>query len=134
MSSKPLVEVALILTGPTLVPSQVTAIVGLKPTKVWLAGDRVQATDLRRKECGWVYGLPQKESYDLDEVLCELFGVIEPHKTGIVTAINEQNLKSRISFGVYIKDETPAQWFSADTVRRIADIEAELDIDLILTE
>ena len=134
MTSKPLVEVALRLIGQAFSPGDVTAAVGLTPTKTWHRGDYIQGTLLQRKDDGWSFGLPQRETYEMDALLRELLDAIEPHKTRIAEAADRLHLDVEVSFGIYIRGETPASWFAAETIHRLASIRAGLDVDLILTE
>lgn len=133
MTTKPLIEVALRLTGNGFSPENVTALIQLAPTKTWRAGDSVQKTKLKRKHDGWAFGLPQRETYEMDVFLCELLDIVEPHRDGISQAVSRFGLKKEISFGVYIRNQTPTSWFAAETLRRVAALETGLDIDLILT-
>ncbi len=132
MTAKPLVEVALRLTGQGFSPGDVTAMIQLAPTKTWRAGDSVQGTLLKRKNDAWVFGLPQRETYDLDAVVRELLNAIEPYAEKLAEAATHFSLEKEISFGIYINAETPSGWFAADTLRRLASLGAHLDLDLIL--
>ena len=133
MTSKPLIEVAIKLTGQRFSPEDVTAVIQLAPTKTWRLGDSIQGTKLKRKNDGWIFGLSQRDTYNMDAFLRELLDIIEPYNDGIAEAVNRFSLEKEISFGVYIRGETPASWFSVDTLHRVAALQASLDIDLMLT-
>lgn len=132
MTSKPLIEVAPILTGNGFVPEDVTALIQLAPTKTWRLGDPIQRTDLRRKDDEWVFGLRQRETFDMNGLLMELLCAIERHNDKIAEASKQYSLNAVISFGVYVRGETPASWFASETISRVAALGASLDIDLIL--
>jgi Domain of unknown function (DUF4279) len=132
--AKPLIEVAMRLTGQGFAPEDVTKLVQLTPTRTWRLGDPVQRTQLKRKHDGWVFGLPQRETYEMDGLLRELLDAIEPHKEGIAEAAKRFGLEKETSLGVYVRGETPASWFAADTVHRISTLDASLDIDLMLMD
>jgi hypothetical protein len=70
----------------------------------------------------------------LEAVLCELLDAVTPYEGRIAEAVARFGLEVGISFGVYLSDETPACWFSADTIRRVSQLQASLDIDLIRVE
>lgn len=133
MSSKPLIGVALKLTGQRFSPEDITAVIQLTPTKTWRLGDSIQGTKLKRKNDGWIFGLSRRDTYDMDAFLRELLDVIDLYNDRIAGAVNRFGLEKEISFGVYIRGETPASWFSADTLHRVAALQASLDIDLMLT-
>ncbi len=134
MTKPPDIEVALKLTGQGFDPEDVTKVVGLQPTKTWRLGDPVQRTALRRKNDGWSIGVAPTETFDMETVLCRLLDIIEPHKEKIIESMSRFNLQGEISFGVFVYGETPASYFEADTVRRVAALGASLGIDLILSE
>lgn len=132
--AKPFIEIALRLTGQGFSPDDVTEMVQLAPTKIWRRGDSVQKMDIKRKHDGWIFGLPRRETYDMDGFLRELLDTIEPHRDGIAEAVRQFGLEKEISFGVYLRDEAPASWFASETIRRVSIFDASFDIDLILTE
>ncbi len=132
--AKPLIEVALKLTGQGFSPDDVTATIQLSPTKTWRLGDSIQKTRLKRKHDGWIFGVPQRETYDMDGLLRELLDTIEPYTDKISEVVKRFGLEKEISFGVYLRGETPASWFAADTMRRVSVFNSSFDIDLILTE
>ena|SRR5690242_5259107 len=133
MTSKaPLMEVALRLTGRGFSPADVTGVVELQPTKIWRLGDSIQGTELRRQHDAWIFGLPQRETHDTEEFLQDLLDRLEPHKDRIAAAAKMFGLDREISFGIYVRGQTPACFFARNTIRRLADFEGSLDIDVIL--
>lgn len=134
MTSKPQIDVALKLTGAKFVPDEVTRLVGLTPTRTWRSGDQIQGTELKRKQDGWVFGLRYRETYDMDSLLNELLDSIWPHLEQIKEVAKSLHLKTEISFGTYVREETPTCWFAAATIQRVSELGADLDVDLILTK
>lgn len=136
MTSKPEMDVTLELTGDGFSPEEVTRAIGLAPTKTWRAGDLVQGTQVRRRHDGWVFGLPYRRAHDMEALLKELLDALGPYAARIAGAIEKFRLKSTISFGVYIdvRGQTPSCFFTAGTLTRLANLRADLNIDLILTE
>jgi Domain of unknown function (DUF4279) len=132
MTTKPQICVELKLTGIGFSPEDLTKVIPLAPTATWRLGDYVQDSKLTRKHDGWQFGFPYRDTYDMDDLLRELLDLIEPYKASIAEATNRFSLQKEISFGVYIRDEAPASWFSADTINRVAAFGASLDIDLLL--
>lgn len=135
MTSEPRMNVALRLRGEGFAPESVTREVGISPTKTWRVGDLLEKTAATRKDDGWVFALPYRHTYDMEGLLEELLNAIDPYKNRIIEVANRFALHREVSFGVYIiGQETPACWFAADTLRRLAELGAGLDIDLIFTE
>jgi hypothetical protein len=132
--TEPLIEVALKLTGQGFSPQEVTALIQLTPTKTWRIGDRVQSTLLTRKNDGWLFGLPQRATYELDAVLTEFLDAIEPYGDKIIEAANCFGLEKEISLGIYVDRETPIGRLGAETLSRVAALGMNLDLDYILME
>jgi hypothetical protein len=130
--SKPLIEIELRLTGQGISVEEIASLVGLTPTKTWKRGEAIRKTNLSRKEDGWVFGIPQRETHDMEALLRELLDVLEMRGQGLAEATSRFSLSKEISFGVYVRDETPAAWFSVETLRRLAALDASLDIDVML--
>jgi len=133
MTSEPRIEVELRLTGDGFLPDRLTSVVQIVPTKTWRFGDSVQGTALRRKNDGWAYGLPPRESYEVEALLRELMDAIEPSRDRIIDAMKQFRLEASISFGIYISTRSPACWFSAESIGRIAALGAGLDVDVIIS-
>lgn len=70
----------------------------------------------------------------MELVLCELLDAVTPYKDRIAEVVEKFGLEVEISFGVYLSSETPACWFAADTIRRVAQLQARLNIDLLRVE
>lgn len=133
MTNKAIVQVALRLTG-RFEPSGLTRRIELAPTKTWRLGEFVQSTQLKRNSDGWMFGIPERAEHDANVILCDLLDKIEPYREKIIAAAREFNLGTDISFGIYLRGESPAFLLPADTVRRVSAFGANLDIDLILAE
>ena len=103
-------------------------------TSMWRAGDPVERTALKRNNSGLVFALPYRDTYAMDPVLGELLDMLEPHAQVIAETAARFRLGREISFGVYTTGEMPAAWFAAGTLRRLANLGADLDIDIILIE
>ena len=104
MTSKPSMEVALRLTGTGFSPEDVTAVIQLAPTRTWRLGDPVEDTKLMRKHDGWVFGLSERDTYEMDSFLRELLGMLEPYKERIAQATSrfclEKDFRLEFTFEV----------------------------------
>jgi hypothetical protein len=68
----------------------------------------------------------------MESMLLELLDALDPHSAQIADEVSRYGLERDISFGVYLRGETPAAWFGAETIRRVAVTGATIDIDLML--
>lgn len=127
-------SVSIRLTGQDFLPADVSAAIKIAPTRTWRVGDSVQGTAARRKHDGWEFALAYRASHDANALLCELLDILEPHAEVISKAAVQFQLKREVSFGIFVDGEMPACWFSANTLHRLAELEADLDIDIIAIE
>ncbi|HZW07049.1 MAG TPA: DUF4279 domain-containing protein [Phycisphaerales bacterium] len=132
--SKPTVQAEFVLTsvGRDVTPRCIADRIALVPESTWTIGDAVRPGGITRKNTGWRFVLPSEAAYDMDLHLRQLLDLIEPHKTHIAEAVEQLKLTILISITVYMRDETPAAWFSAATLRRVVELGADLDIDMYL--
>ncbi len=132
MTSKPQIQVSLLLMGQGFLPKDVSAVIQLAPTKTWRVGDTIGKSIRKHKNDGWEFGLPQREMYDLDASLRELLDEVEPYKDRIAQAVNQFALEKEVSCAIYIRDEMPICSLAAKTIQRFANLGLGFDIDLIL--
>jgi hypothetical protein len=131
MTYKPEIKVAFCLMGIGFSPDEITSALGLQPTRTWRLDDSICGTLRRYQHDGWCLGLPCREEFNVEMVLSEMLDTIEPHLEPIKTLVDNYNLNSEISCGIYTYGQSPILHFSADTLRRLCHTGAELDIDII---
>jgi hypothetical protein len=126
----PHARVALRLTGKGFQPEDVTAMTGVTPTETWRLGEFIGRSQLRRKNDGWAYGLSERKEFDMEILLLELLEELEPYKVRILDAVRAFELDVEISFCISFQEATPALVFDIETLQRLVDLRAALDIDL----
>ena len=124
--------VALRLTGQDFSPETITRLLGVSPNKTWRLGDAVQNTLLKRKHDGWEFSIPQQAGLDLEEKLCALLDIFKSHKQRLFEVCDRFGLDAEIACAMYVTDEAPIMHLSSRTMKRIAALNADLDMDLIL--
>jgi hypothetical protein len=88
---------------------------------------------MRRKDDGWALKLPERPGLHLEPCICELLDILEPRATDLSVALTRFSLSGEISIAVYVVDQTPSISLAPSTIRRIASLKLDLDIDVILT-
>jgi hypothetical protein len=124
--------VALRLTGQDFSPETVTRLLGVSPTKTWRLGDAVQKTLIKRKHDGWEFSIPQQTGLDLEEKLCSLLDIFESHRQSLFEVCDRFRLDVEIACAMYVTDEAPIMHLSSRTMKRMAALNTDLDMDLIL--
>ncbi len=124
--------VALRLIGQNFSPEKITLLLGVSPTKTWRLGDPVQHTLLKRKHHGWEFSIPLQAGLDMEERLCSLLDIFEPYRQSLLEACDRFGLEVEIACALYVTDAAPIMHLSSRTMKRLAALNADLDMDLIL--
>ncbi len=131
------IELDLILDGFDIDPTQISKILLLSPTQVWLKGESIQKTALKRKSNGWVLSSRLEKSAELEDHINALFSKIKP------VLLNFHNLplstEKELSCAIYIYHEknnsaeehrTPSIHLEREHVEILNQLGAEFDLDL----
>ena len=124
----------------TFDPDDVTRLVGLEPTETWRRGDRHPRMPRRRQSSRWKHEPARQSTFFTEEVVTALLDVIEPCAAGIAEARETLHLRAGINVviemrGVRDPDDggvilsTAAITYSAQTVRRLAQLDLYIDHD-----
>lgn len=131
MTRAPKVTVGLLLCGHEVEPEDIVAAIDLRPTKVWREGDSIERTNIRRKSTVWKFQIAERETFDVNSLICELLDVVEPFAEQIAIARKRFKLESELYASVFVLEATPSLSFPSATIRRLSELEVDLDIDII---
>jgi hypothetical protein len=134
MTSKPQIEVSLTLTSKVLTAPQIAETMQIRPTASWSIGDHINKTEIRYKHNGWQYRHETKETLVFEDVLCELLDELMRNELQIHSMASNAMLDREISCAIYIYSEAPVFILSPSTIRRLAKLNADLDVFLILVQ
>lgn len=123
---------AFVITSAELEPVSVIQLHGIRPTRIWRIGDPIGRSILRRKKHGWELKVPKRETYDLEEVVCELLALFEGKEELLRQTCRDFRLGCMLSCVAYVRQVTPAIYLSYATLSRIHAIGADIDVDLIM--
>ncbi len=133
MASK--IKVSFIITGIGFNPTEISTLIGLKPTKIWRLGETIKPSILKRKHDGWCISTTEKESMDLNEEVLFLLRKIISFKSNILNVCKKFNLSSEIAITVYVENnEIPSLHFNSKVVSIISELNTEIDIDLYIMD
>jgi len=79
----------------------------------------------------WILKTERKETVEMEDQFWELANVLKEKKEILIEQKNTFNLELGFGFAIYILDgNTPASHLSKEAIRFIADLDADLDIDI----
>jgi hypothetical protein len=121
--------VRLKIISDAITPEQISASVGINPTKSWRVGDRREPTIVHENDNGWVLESDLPHEAPLEAHVESLLARLAP-LSGEIEALAEVTAVE-FSCVVYAK-ETPTLYFEKSWLRQIVKLGASLDIDLYL--
>jgi hypothetical protein len=130
----PEIQTEFCLTGLKILPEEITNSLGVSPTRTWLVGDSIEGTLIQRKHNGWSLSTNLKRNLDLGESLQPLLQILLPKSKTINYMCTQYSLDAEISCAIYITDETPIINLDKNIIAQVADLSAEIDIDIILVK
>lgn len=113
-------------------PDEITQILGLTPTDIWIAGQPVRRPPSGRaklhEENAWLLKSPLDGSSEIEEQVDALTDVIAPQADRFRDL--PDNVCIELSCSVYGHEYMPAIHFTANQVRFLASLGAEIDVDV----
>lgn len=119
-----------LLTGFDADPAEITASLGIAPTKTWRAGDPFDSrSGLRRRRNGWVLGSDLEDSRDLEEHVQSVLRKFQATWPEAVRLSEQYDAEIQCVIYCYGR-EVPSIHFDKETVVRVAELGAGIDVDL----
>jgi hypothetical protein len=116
----------------TITPDRISEIVGIKPDKIYIKGDRRGKSSIKQKENGWIIYSRIRRDSPLQDHISDLFERIY-NKTDEIAEITKQpNTEVELGCTVWSSDRPPL-YFTKEQISIISKIQASLDIDLYLS-
>jgi hypothetical protein len=123
------ISVSFELKGSELEPEKITALLGIIPTKIWRVNDLVHPkAGVRRKSNGWSLKSNLDQSADLDEHIKSIFEELQPSWQSLVEICKQYD--ALISCAVYRYQQIPAIDLDKDIVKKAAELNAGIDVDV----
>jgi hypothetical protein len=117
------------LRGSELEPEKITALLGIIPTKTWRVNDLVHPkAGVRRKSNGWSLKSQLDKSAELDEHIKWIFEELQPSWQSLVEICKQYD--ALISCAVYRYQQIPAIDLDKDIVKKAAELNAGIDVDV----
>lgn len=113
-----------------LEPEEITAVIGIVPTKTWKVGDLIsKGATLRHKQNGWSLKSKLEDSATLEDHVESVLERLKPSWQHLVKMCTRYYTEIECIIYVY-GDDSPAIHFNRETLKRISELNAEIDIDL----
>ncbi len=123
----PQITVALVVSGFEDSPEEISRRIGADPTDTWKAGDLIREPGIRKKSNGWRLKSGFDGHSELEPHLRWLLDKLSPSTDA---GFGADGRSIDFSCNVVIADRAPSLTVPRDVMERIAQLGADLDIDI----
>jgi hypothetical protein len=122
------------ISSETVTPIEITKALDIQPTKVFNTGDLMDPkTILRAKVNIWVYSIDTPvQSFDILDYITPLLDVLQTKKSKINKLCEDTDVNCIIQCSIWMKEETPILMLPSHIMRKISELNADIDFDLYL--
>lgn len=133
----PKIRAGFILVGHQVEPDRITQALGLQPSVTWREGEpRLAQGPLMNDTDGWAIRTDYEESLNLPSHVDRILDVVHPLSGQIRKLCSELKLEAELECVVRIarseRQSVPIMNFESNVINRMADLGADLDIDIVL--
>jgi len=125
-----LIRCDFILTGDGYDPDIITHALAIQPTRTWWHGDPIVPSSLSYKHDGWCLSTGPVEALDVQDVAQPLLAQLIPLADDIATLHAQWALDCEVAYTVQVEGTVPVFHFDLEMVQALAQLQAELDIDV----
>jgi hypothetical protein len=120
------------VSGENFSPKNFSNDIGLLATNSWSKNDPIpNRANIVRKDSAWLYQIGPIEDLKIDELTSVFIEVFYPVREKLMSNLLTNNLSMKCDLVVEIYDgEKPSVFFDHEFIKTIADLKAEIDIDL----
>jgi len=123
------IKINLVFFDFSMSPDDLSQKLGINATSTWRKGDQGITVPIRKKTNGWELSSGLDKSTDFEKHIDALLAKIRPHKQQFIEM--GKVLSPVLSFVVYSYDGArPSMGFSKEAIQELAELNAEIDIDL----
>jgi len=131
MNNKSRIIVEYYITGIQLSPNEITDILGIIPSRKWMAGDAIHGTIMTRKEHGWCLS-SCKNNDDIKDQIASLLKILTPKIKVISDICRRYSLESEFSCTIsVVNNDYPAIHLANNTISAMCQLGAAVDVDII---
>ena len=112
---------------------EITKALGIQPTTTWSPGEKVRNTRLVHQEKGWSIDINLADTIDWHEHVERLLSEVHPFQQDLARICGDYYAELACIF--YLAgDDRPEIHFTPQQLRKLADLNAHIDVDLYLPE
>lgn len=125
------IEADLIVAGDArFEPDDVQREYGIVADDIWHIGEQI-GRSIRKRDCNaWIISSGKIKGYALSECLSLLMRKVDAGWQGLQTLCALDGVQTQLAVAVYVYDAVPALDCSREVVRKLAELKADIDIDL----
>lgn len=120
------VRIQLNFIGFTREPEEVTAFVGVTPSKTWRTGDAIERSRRAYDSNGW--RVSAERPLDVEAGVDALFERLAPHWKALRQLSDESRVE--LSVVIYAGQQVPAIHLRRDQIDRLAELGGSVDVDV----
>ncbi len=130
----PRINVEFQIKSSQIKPEEITSFLGINPTRKLYFGDFISGSQIRMKTNMWCFSVDiQDKTLDLSDYISPIITQLLPKKAFISKLCQENEVSCVFECGIHIIEQTPIVDFSPKLLSSITELNANLDIDIILT-
>lgn len=120
-----------LISSVTTIPSVFSAALGVEPTQTWLKDEPVHPKAINKYDHnGWVLVETERgASASLEALVNKLFQAIDLNRVRQLTQA-DPSVEVELSIVLHLSESAPSMFLSSQHVKLLADIGAEIDIDI----
>lgn len=113
-------------------PNTLTTEINIEPSYTWKKGDYIKRPPRKYNDNGWVLRTKEVKTLDTEKLIRTVFDRIYKKKETIIKLYDSYSFCILVSVLLYIENNvTPILSFSSELIGMIADINGEIDIDIV---
>ncbi len=114
-------------------PGEITNLLDISPSRIWRKGEKFGPVRVH-KEDAWRLSTDRKSTYELEEEVMLLIDKLYPQRIRISNLCQDMNLNIEIACHVDVDGrEFPAVCLSKKTMSMAVELNADIDIDIIVS-
>jgi hypothetical protein len=119
------------LVGDGFDPNEVTAELGIEPTKTWRRGESLVPGMRPRSHDVWSLKFGGEASWDFESQLDQLVELMQPRSKALAGLYDRFGIRAHVTCEVLMEADAPAICLDAKMVSALADLQADLEIDVL---
>jgi hypothetical protein len=114
-------------------PDEISRRLGIEPSETNRAGDAMGQSPMRRRRNSWRLDSTVDAPYDVEKHALAILDRVAPAQEAVRELAQRCSVELKVVIYANTEQSFPGLSFTRETLRRIADLAADLDIDVYVT-